>query len=371
MSGGVLDVLHGRRVCVCAGSGGVGKTTTSAAVALGMAARGARVAVVTIDPARRLASALGLRELDNEPRLVDPELFAQAGTEMRGELWAMMLDPKRTFDELIERLAPDRDARDEVLGNRIYQQISRAVAGSQEYTAIAKLYDLHREGGYDLIVLDTPPTRNALDFLDAPDRLTQFLEGRALQTFLRSGGLGMRLMGRGTGLVLSVLERATGVDLLHDLSTFFRALSGMVGGFGERAHAVNALLRAPETTFLLVTSPEREPTEEAIWLHSQLRDARIPLGAVVVNRVHEDPAPDAAADDDGVRAALPDAVGPTLAERVSRSFHDFRALARRDAANIAALRRRVGGIPVLQIPHLDVDVHDVAGLARMRGFLFR
>src|SRR3954465_4976057 len=171
------SLLEGKRIVICAGSGGVGKTTTAAALGLGMAERGLRVAGVTIDPARRLATSLGLEELGNEPRLVDPERLAAKGVEVEGELWAMMLDAKRTFDALIERLAPDERTRDEVFANRIYQQLSSAVAGSQEFTAIAKLYELH-EGGYDLLVLDTPPSRNALDFLDAPGRLTHFFQGR-------------------------------------------------------------------------------------------------------------------------------------------------------------------------------------------------
>ena len=168
----VAEALEGKRVCICGGSGGVGKTTTAAAIAMGVAAEGKKVAVVTIDPARRLANALGLEELGNEPHLVDTKLFEAAGLEMKGELWAMMLDPKRTFDEVIEQLAPDEKTRDDVLGNRIYQQLSSAVAGSQEYTAIAKLYELDQDHDFDLLVLDTPPSRNALDFLDAPDRLT-------------------------------------------------------------------------------------------------------------------------------------------------------------------------------------------------------
>src|SRR5919197_4761002 len=195
----LTSLLEGKRIVICAGSGGVGKTTTAAAIALGMAERGRRVAVVTIDPARRLAEALGVGELDNEPRLVDLELD--------GELWAMMLDSKRTFDELIERLAPDERTRDEVFANRIYQQLSGAVSGSQEFTAIAKLYELDREGGFDLLVLDTPPTRTALDFLDAPSRLTRFFQGRAIRMFLRPAGLGGRILGRGTGVVFSVLQR--------------------------------------------------------------------------------------------------------------------------------------------------------------------
>src|ERR671931_2013631 len=172
---------------------------------MGMAERGLKVAVVTIDPAKRLANSLGLAELGNEPRLIDPRRFRDHGVELRGELWAMMLDSKRTFDELIERLAPDARTRDEVFANRIYQQLSSAVAGSQEFTAIAKLYELDQEGDYDLLVLDTPPSRNALDFLDAPGRLTGFFQGRAIRMFLRPAGLGGRILGRGSGVVFSIL----------------------------------------------------------------------------------------------------------------------------------------------------------------------
>src|SRR5829696_9964321 len=238
----VDQVLEGRRMVICAGSGGVGKTTTAAAVALGLAEQGLKVAVVTIDPARRLANALGLAELDNEPRRVDPARFEGHGIAMRGELWAMMLDPKRTFDELIERLAPDARSREDVLANRIYQQLSGAVAGSQEFTAVAKLYELDRSGRFDVLVLDTPPSRHALDFLDAPERLTGFFEGRALRVFLAPTGLAAKVVGAGTGVVFSVLRRLTGVDLLEDLGVFFRALGGLIDGFRERAEGVKRLL---------------------------------------------------------------------------------------------------------------------------------
>ena len=258
---------------VCAGSGGVGKTTTAAALAMGAASEGAKVAVVTIDPARRLANSLGLEELGNEPRLIDPERFTEHGVEMRGELWALMLDAKRTFDELIEHLAPDARTRDEVLSNRIYKQLSNAVAGSQEFTAIAKLYDLDASGEFDLLVLDTPPSRNALDFLDAPERLTGFFQGRAIKVFLRPAGFGGRILGKGTGVAFSLLRRVTGVDLLNDLSVFFRALGGMIDGFVARADRVGALLSDPGTTFLIVTSPRHDPVEEAIFFHRKLSEA--------------------------------------------------------------------------------------------------
>src|SRR6201994_2924420 len=282
-----------------------------------MAQRGLRVAVVTIDPARRLADSLGLTELGNEPRLVDPARFAEHGVEIRGELWAMMLDAKRTFDQLIERLAPDERTRDEVFANRIYQELSSAVAGSQEFTAIAKLYELDQEGGYDVVVLDTPPSRNALDFLDAPGRLTGFFQGRTIRMFLRPAGL----LGRGSGLVFGLLRRVTGVDLLDDLSVFFRSLGGMIDGFTERARRVGALLEDPATTFLIVTAPRHDPVEEAIFFHRKLRDAGMPFGGLVVNRVHSAP--------DG---EVPEELGAALGARVAATADELTALAQRDAA---------------------------------------
>jgi anion-transporting ArsA/GET3 family ATPase len=364
----VGELLTEKRVCICGGSGGVGKTTISAAIAMGMAAEGRKVAVVTIDPAKRLANSLGLEELGNEPRLIDPAVFEAAGVEMKGELWAMMLDAKRTFDEVIERLAPDERTRDDILANRIYQELSNAVAGSQEYTAMSKLYDLDRDHDFDLLVLDTPPSRNALDFLDAPDRLTQFLEGRALQVFLRPTGLATRIVGRGTGVVFSVLKRVTGVDLLQDLSVFFRSLGGLIDGFKERAKQVNALLADSETVFLLVTSPEREPIDEAIFFWRKLKAARMPFGGVLVNRVHHDEAADA--DPEEVAAALEDELGPKLAAKVAENFRDYQVLARRDHANIERLAGKLDDRRLVLLPYLDEDVHDAGGLARINRFLF-
>ncbi len=359
----MLSLLEGRRIVVCAGSGGVGKTTTAAALAMGMAERGLKVAVVTIDPAKRLADSLGLEELGNEPRLVDPERFSEHGVEISGELWALMLDSKRTFDALIERLAPDAATRDEVLSNRIYQQLSSAVAGSQEFTAIAKLYELDEEGDYDLLVLDTPPSRNALDFLDAPGRLTGFFQGRAIKMFLRPAGLGGRILGRGTGVVFGLLERLTGVDLLHDLSVFFRALGGMIDGFTERARRVGALLEDPGTTFLIVTAPRHDPIEEAIFFHRKLADARMPFGGLVVNRLHVAGEADGAGD-------LEAELGADLAGRVVTAADELAALAEREAASLEELRTRLGDPPTIIVPELEGDIHDVEGLALVRAHLF-
>ena len=365
----LVERLDGMRVVVCAGSGGVGKTTTSAAIAMGLAARGARVCVVTIDPARRLADALGIDQLGSEPRRVDDERFAGHGITIEGELWAMMLDPKRTFDELIARLAPDDKTRDEILANRIYRELSSAVAGSQEFTAVAKLYDLDRSGQFDVIVLDTPPSRNALDFLDAPDRLTGFLEGRALRLFLAPSGLAAKVVGRGTSVVFGVLRRVTGVDLMNDLSVFFTALSTVLDGFRERAAGVKALLADGATAFMIVTSPEREPVEEAIYFGGKLREAGMPFGGLIVNRVHplaEDG--DEEVDEAAIAAELGGDVA--LARKVARTLREFRVLAHRDSESVARLTRELDEPDPILVPHLDGDVHDVDGLVAVHRHLF-
>ncbi|HMC05989.1 MAG TPA: ArsA-related P-loop ATPase [Solirubrobacterales bacterium] len=366
---GVAEILDGKRVCICAGSGGVGKTTTSAAIAAGMAARGKKTAVLTIDPAKRLADSLGLPELGNEERKVDPKLFAEAGVEPRGELWAMMLDAKATFDELVRRHAPDEETRDRILANRIYQQLSAALAGSQEYMAMEKLFEIYAEDRYDLLVLDTPPSRNALDFLDAPRRLMQFIEGRALQVFMRPTGIGMKVFGRGTSMMFSVLRRITGVEVLEDLSEFFQAFSGMVGGFRERAKRVNELLANPESCFLVVCGPQGEPVTEAVYFHRKLVEAKLPFGGVIVNKVHYESelseyGPQV---EDELIGALDD---EDLARRAVENYEDYRALAARDQRNVKRLTAEMRTRSVIQVPYLDEDVHDLTGLMRLNEYLF-
>ncbi len=365
---GIAERLEDKRICIVAGSGGVGKTTASAALALGLAATGKRVAVVTIDPARRLADALGLEQLGNEPRLVDPALLDANGVEMRGELWAMMLDPKATFDGLIDKLAPDERTRDDVLGNRIYAQLSSAIAGSQEFSAVAKLYELDRDGDYDAIVLDTPPSRNALDFLDAPDRLTDFFEGRALKLFLVPTGIAARVLGAGTSVVFGILKKLTGVNLLDDVSILFRAMGGLIDGFRERATAVKALLADPGTTFLIVASPEREPVAEAIFFRQKLREARMPFGGLIVNRVavlDEDEDADLIA----IRAALRDELGDALATKVAQSAADLQLLASRNAEAIERLKAAFDEPEPIVVPRLDGELQDLDGLLVLYGML--
>jgi len=341
------------RLCICVGAGGVGKTTMAAAIALGRAARGERVAVITIDPAPRLARALGFEELAGEPQLV-------AGA---GELWAMRLDPKRTLDDLIASLAPDAGTRERALSNRIYHELSAAVAGTQEFSAVAKLYELDRDGSFDAIVLDTPPSRNALDFLDAPARLMRFFEGRAIRVLLAQGGLASRVAGRAGSPLLGVLGRLTGGDVLREISAFIGAIASMIDGLSARAAAVAELLRDPATCYVLVSSPKREAVEEAIAFATELDRAGIALSALVANRVHE--AVEETAGLDELDALL----GARLAALVLASVADLDALAAADAAALARLRGAFGALEALAVPELPVDVHDLEGLRHVAAHL--
>ena len=361
--------LQGKRVVVCLGAGGVGKTTTSAALGFGLAARGQKVAVVTIDPARRLAAALGLGELSGEPRRIDPEQLAVQGVDGQGELWAMALDVKRTFDDVIARLAPDEATREEILKNPVYKELSSAVSGVQELGAVTKLYELHMEHDFDVIVLDTPPSRNALDFLRAPENMLHFLEGRALKVFLAPGGIAARFLGRGTGLVFAIFARVTGVDMLGELSTFFKSLASVIDGFGERVKGVAELLRDRDTAFLIVTSPEHEPAREAVFLAEQLREERMKCDAAIVNRVHMHGLDGHSAEEvEAVLTAVLD--DGSLARRAAHNLADFDVLARRDNDTIARLSQELDEPNPVIVPHLDEEIQDLAGLARIAGYLF-
>jgi len=357
------SALAGKRVVICGGAGGVGKTTVSATVALGLATEGRRVALVTIDPARRLAEALGLDALGNRPQVVDVARFGRSGVEIQGELAAMMLDAKRTFDELIGLLAPTPAVRDEILGNPVYEHISTAVAGSQEYTAIAKLYELEHGGGYDVIVLDTPPSRHAVDFLDAPDRLIGFLEGRALAAFMRPTGHAIRA----AGVAFAGLRRITGTRLLEDLTSLFGQLSELLEGFRQRAADVHELLTDRGSAFLIVTSPERAAIEEALFFAGELDRAGMHRAGVIVNRVH--PIDPSDLDVAGTAARLAPALGSSLAERTARTHEEVQRLAQRDAAAITCLRSALQSQPASLVERPS-DVHDIPGLMALRDELF-
>ena len=362
------EELDGKRVVVCMGAGGVGKTTISASLALGLAMRGKKVAVVTIDPANRLAAALGLDELAGEPHMIDEDLLSEAGIELEGELWAMMLDAKRTFDQIVERLEPDQERLAAILADPIYKELSSAVAGSHEMSAIAKLYELYEDHDFDAIVLDTPPSRNALDFLDAPGRLLGFMEGRALQLFLAPGGLTAKLFGRGTGLVFGIFAKITGIDMMGELTSFFGSIGGVVQGFGRQTKEVAALLRAPDTTFMVVTSPDRGQAREAAFLAERLRKAGMARGGLIVNRV-ERLGLRAMTESRLIEVLQPD-LGERLAAKVAANLADFDVLAERDAETVRKLSEELKEPEPVLVKDLDEDVNDLAGLAEIAGLLF-
>jgi anion-transporting ArsA/GET3 family ATPase len=366
----VIGSVEGRRLVVCCGAGGVGKTTVSAGLALAIARAGARVVVVTIDPARRLATALGMEGLSDAPARVDAELGTAGGA-----LWALQLDAKATFDRLVAREAPTEGARERILANRIYRQLSGAVAGAQEYMAVERLHELVDEDSFDVIVLDTPPSQNALDFLDAPARITRFIEGRALRLLLRpplpGAGIGRRVIAAGSSTVFSLLERLTGAQLLRDLSDFLGAFDGMYEGFAARAKAVEALLRSPSAGFVVVAAPEAEAVGQAVALGRRLADDGYPVAGVVLNRVHPLPAGGLARPADLASAlAAAGAASPTaLAERAARTLEEEQARGLRDLDARETLSGALDGAPVTQVPALEREPVELGALAEVAAAL--
>lgn len=367
----MIGALEDRRLVVCAGAGGVGKTTVSAAVALRLAQEGHRTAVVTIDPARRLATALGLAGLGDAPHQVD---LGSLGTNASGELWALQLDAKVTFDRLVAREAPDDEARERILQNRIYRHLSGAVAGAQEYMAVERLHELVDEGSFDRIVLDTPPARNALDFLDAPQRITRFIEGRALRLLLRPallrGGFGRRVLHAGSSTVISVLERLTGAQLLRDVADFLAAFDGMYQGFADRARVVHEMLLSPASGFVVVAAPETDPVHQAIALARRLHDDGFPLVALVLNRVHPLPR-GGLARPAALSAALAQAgaADPGLARRAALTQAEDQLLGIRDLDAREALVHVMRGGAMATVPALAREPVDLEGLARVAAEL--
>lgn len=372
-----MKPLEGRKIICCVGSGGVGKTTTAAALALTAAMEGQRTLVLTIDPARRLANSLGLRELGNEETRIDPGLFAAAKLSPRGEMWAMMLDLKHSWDELVRRDAHRPGQAQAILDNKLYQSLSTAMAGSLEYIAMEKVYGLYTAGRFDLIVLDTPPTSSALDFLHAPDRVLDVLDNNAMRLvlgpMLKAGKLGLRLLATPSGLVLRTLARFTGSDFLRDLADFMLAFEGMYEGFKDRAGKVKALLSSSRTAFVLVTSPNPLITQEALFFHRALRDYGIATAAVVVNRVQRDPRRHGGPDNvPALREALQLAQIKNenrLAERLCDTLSEQVILADMDRREIDRLRVTLEGVPLLTVPRLRKDVHDLAGLWQIGEYL--
>jgi anion-transporting ArsA/GET3 family ATPase len=365
--GGVAALVAERAIIVCCGSGGVGKTTTAAAVAVEGARLGRRTCVVTIDPARRLADALGLRSLTNTPGLVEGR--------WPGELWALMLDTKGTFDDLVVRYAHDAQQAQGILDNRLYRNLSDALSGTQEYMAMEKLYELHEEGGFDLIVVDTPPTRSALDFLSAPRRLTRFLDNRIFRMLVMPTRAYLRAVSVATQAFLRTVAKVVGAEMVSDTVAFFQAFEGMEQGFRNRADRVLELLSQPSTAFVLVASPRRDAVDEALFFAERLGRSHIAVQGLVVNRLH--PRFDAGSGEpsaaDGSRTS-PMATGSSgdgdaLAALVANR-DELRAMAAREEGHFAALAAQVTPAPVARVPFLADDVHDLDGLGAIADHLF-
>ncbi len=348
------------RVIMCCGSGGVGKTTTAAALAVRAAERGRRTVVLTIDPARRLAQSLGLRELGNQPRPV-----RVAGFEPKGELSAMMLDMRRTFDDMVMNTAGPGRA-EQILANPFYRTISTSFSGTQEYMAMEKLGQLAATGDWDLIVVDTPPSRSALDFLDAPQRLSTVLDGRIIRMLsapARAGGLGIRkLVGAGFGLFAKAVSTIIGGQLLQDASAFVQAFDSMFGGFRERATATYTLLRSPGTAFLVVATPEADALREASYFVERLAAEDMPLAGLVVNRTHPVLAELPAGRAQGTADELERTGTAPVASAVLRVHADRVAVAGREKRLLARFTKAHPAVAVVGVPALPADVHDLAGL---------
>jgi len=366
-------------VLVTTGSGGVGKTTTAAALGLAAAQHGRRALVLTIDPARRLAQAMGLDTLGDEP--IQVPLDEHLRGDGTGELWAMMLDMQTTFDRLIERHASSPQEAAAIMSNRIYRQLSSTLSGTQEYMAMERLHELHEEGRFDLLVVDTPPTRSALDFLDAPKRMTSFLEGRLLKLLLKPGvaagrGIG-RMVGAGATAFMRVAGRVTGMELLQDLADFLRDFEGMYDGFKRRAEEVLALLRHPDSRFVVVTSAEPPPLREARFFLERLEQEGLHAAGVVVNRVRPEVPRDPS--DTGLRRAVESLAGsdgpdpgddartPGTSDELAiagalRLLGDVRNLAARQRRDVGAGLFGVEVPTLVEVPLLDGDVHDLDGL---------
>jgi anion-transporting ArsA/GET3 family ATPase len=344
---GLAALAASASIGICCGSGGVGKTTTAAAVALEGAQRGRRACVVTIDPAKRLADALGLESLTNTPHEI-------AG-DWPGSLHALMLDTKTTFDSLIERYSQTPEQAQSILDNRLYRNIAGALSGTQEYMAMEKLYELSEGETFDLIVVDTPPTRNALDFLDAPRRLTRFLDNRIFRLLMMPTRAYLRAVSLATQTFLRTIAKVVGGEVVADAVAFFQAFEGMEQGFRDRANQVLQLLTSTETSFVLVTSPRRDAVDEATFFAAKLHESGINVDGLVVNRLHP---------------PFGNVAAPADLGSLSENLRDFRAIAEREEQHFGELASRVAPAPVARVPFLADDVHDLESLAAIGAYLF-
>ncbi len=357
---GILPLVESKSIIICCGSGGAGKTTTSAAIALAGAEAGRNTCVVTIDPARRLADSLGLEQLENTPKEIKGD--------WPGKLSAVMLDAKGTFDDLVRRYSGDSEQAGRILSNRLYRNLTSALAGTQEYMAAEKLYELHESGTFDLVVVDTPPTRNALDFLDAPRRLTHFLENRVFRLLLMPTRASLKALTMAAHALLRTVSKVAGAEIVDDAVAFFRAFEGMEEGFRDRARRVEQLLEDEGTAFLLVAAPRRDSVDEAHFFADRLAEAHQPVAALVVNRLHPrfgGGAPGlgryAGSASEGVSELSREEAATTL-EALRRNWEELEVVAEREEGFVESIKSKIDGT-LVRVPFLEQDVHDLGGLS--------
>jgi len=376
------SIIKNKQLVVCCGSGGVGKTTTSAAIALKAAASGKKTLVITIDPAKRLAQSLGLSQLDNEERMVPREHLKQSGLDPNMQLYATMLDTAASLDSLIKRISANEEQARQILNNKIYRQFTNAIAGSQEYVAMERLFELMNNKNYDLIVLDTPPTKNALDFLNAPNRLASFLDDGIVKWFVKpqSRGLKARLFQKGGEVVFKLLGLLAGRTFVQNLMEFFQAFNGLYGGFKDRAEKVSSLLRNDKTVFVLVTSAERNALTEAVFFHDKLISNGIPLQSVIVNRAFS-PFETKGLD----LVMLKDLLTKNVSKISKRKTDEIKKFTEK-LLQITSLTDKLNNIAfdnierlkknlqsanqILCIPIFAEEIHDMNGLMKMNRYLF-
>lgn len=357
-------VVGGAQVLVCCGSGGVGKTTTAAVIGIEAARRGRRVVVVTIDPARRLADALGLPDgLSGDPQRVPIDIGGD------GELWAMMLDTPAMFERVVRAHAADDEQADRIVANRFYQNIAGALSGTQEYMASEALHELHGDDRFDLVVVDTPPSRNALDFLEAPGVLSRFLDHTAFKLLMMPTRTGMRMLSIATQPLLRAIGRVVGSDVLADAVAFFQAFAGMDIGFRERAEEVTALLHDEATRFVLVCSPQRDTVSEAVWFAGQLQEQGFEVAATVVNRLLPHFG-DGTVTDASNRAETARERGDDDQAALWANLAELRLIAGAERDQLRPLAERVGEQVLIEVPRLPSDVHDIAALELLGAHLF-
>jgi anion-transporting ArsA/GET3 family ATPase len=364
------------RVVVFAGSGGVGKTTTAAAFALKEAMAGKRVLCMTVDPSKRLADSLGMSMQNREAQRVPRALFEKNGMSCNGELTALMLDRKHTFDNLIRRYASSSEQRERIFNNAFYRYISTSLAGTQEYMAMEKLLTVLGDKQYDLIVLDTPPTSNALDLFDAPIRLVDAIDSPVARWFVRmlEGDRPLGLVGRGAAYILRGLTKFTGAEFLRRVAEFVSEINALFGGFRQRADHAYQVLRGPDIAFVVVTRPSTQAIADAVYFSRKLSSYQIEAKGIIVNRVHSFPElsrPQLSEIESLIERILPaHQNSKDFIARMQRATDDARAIAEADSAGIRRLQKHIGkNMSYTQVPALDQDVHDLSNLAKIAGYL--